>query len=140
MSCRKQIPNGWRLLTSVWSPSHVCGRGIFISQALGQVRTLNRAEIQTLTDAGLEYKVPNQSESLTWSSSGLMRTMGPSQSPGVNSVVLGWEKNSTTDRHTVSIMHPLKLEHESAPGPLYDVEIELVPFRRCCQFWAWKLG
>ena len=41
------------------------------------IRLWFHRESEIVTKVGPEYKVPNHSESLTWSSSGLMRTIGP---------------------------------------------------------------
>ena len=63
--------------TAIWGPYHVCGWWILISDTLVFVSILSDTGVGILTNAGPQYRVPYQSVSLTWSSSGLMRTMGP---------------------------------------------------------------
>lgn len=52
--------------------------GILIPYTLGSlIKSSAERLFGILTDVGPVYKVPNQSESLTWISAGLIRTIGP---------------------------------------------------------------
>ena len=71
---------------------------------------LSTIDFGALTDARPIYRVPNQSESLIWSSAGLIRTIGPVVTY-VTSLIFGLRKVERWRELTVDLVHPVDLMH-----------------------------